>query len=313
MSLRIAANPLSWMNSDIPSLGESIPTEQCISEIALIGYKAVELEDPLRKALKTTPLMLQQKNLELLGGWHSCFLMENSLENELARFKEHLEFLQSHGSSLAIIAECSGSVHRESSVSLSQRPSLQEKDWESLCSKLDTLTRCAHEYQMDLAYHHHMGTLIQDEADIDRLMAGTRELGLLLDTGHLLYAGASPDRVLEKHFNRVNHCHMKNIRCSVLRQMLERDKSFPDAILSGVFTVPGDNGYADDDGFDFFPIIRSLSEGDYDGWIVMEAEQDPAIAHPFSYARLGYQHLQYLVSKASLALEPVNCSELLST
>lgn len=303
MPIRIGANPLCWMNSDIPSLGAHIPVDQCVSEVALIGYKGIELEDPLRKALRETPSILRDRNLELIGGWHSTNLLENDVLTEKDRLKEHLDFLQSQGSSLAIVAECSHATHRNSETGLSKRPVLEADEWARLCRGLESLAEYAEERGMKTAYHHHMGTVVQSEEDIDRLMHGSRKLGLLFDTGHLVYAQANPKSVLEKHINRVTHVHAKNIRFGVLKELLEKDSSFPEAILSGVFTVPGENGYDDTDGLNFSPFVQQLVEAGYDGWLVMEAEQDPAIAHPLTYARIGYQYLHYLLSKALLVCD----------
>ncbi|MFT4552072.1 MAG: inosose dehydratase [Chlamydiales bacterium] len=304
MPIRIGANPLCWMNSDIPSLGADIPVDQCVSEVALIGYKGIELEDPLRKALQKMPSILQDRNLELIGGWHSTNLLENDILTEKSRLKEHLDFLQSQGSSLAIIGECSYATHRNPDTGLSKRPVLETDEWQRLCEGLEALAEYVEERGMKTAYHHHMGTVVQSEEDINKLMDKTSKLGLLLDTGHLAYAQANLKSVLEKHINRVTHVHAKNIRFGVLKELLAKDSSFPEAILEGVFTVPGENGYDDTDGLNFLKLVQQLVEMEYDGWLVMEAEQDPAKAHPLTYARIGYQYLHYLLSKALLYKHP---------
>ena len=303
MSIRIGVNPLCWMNSDIPDLGKNISVEQCISEIAFLGYCGVELEDPMRAPLKKNPSLLSQRNLELIGGWHSSFLLENSFEEEFEKFKKHLELLKSYGSKLVIIADCSFSIHRLVEAPLSTKYKEGEVDWKTLCEGLDSFAIFAKKEGMTIAYHHHMGTIVQNEREIDRLLTGTKELGLLLDTGHLLYAGVEPIRIVDKYFSRITHCHMKNVRFSLLQKALEEDYSFPEAILEGVFTVPGDNSYEDEGGFDFYPIVRTLYEKGYDAYLVMEAEQDPLEADPLAHARLGYSYLRYLVDKASLSLD----------
>jgi inosose dehydratase len=300
MTIRIGANPLCWMNSDIPSLGAHIPVEQCVSEVSLIGYKGVELEDPLRKALQFNSSILEERNLELIGGWHSTKLLENDLSEEKKRLDEHLNFLQSHGSSLVILADCSFAKHRDPNKGLSKRPLLEADEWKLLCEGIEALAEHTEERGMKTAYHHHMGTIVQSEEDIEKLMKGTRKLGLLFDTGHLIYAGANPQNVLEKHFKRITHVHAKNVRFSILKTLLKNDSSFLQAILKGVFTVPGDSGVNDDDGLNFSSLVQKLLAGDYKGWLVMEAEQNPAEANPLQYARVGYQYLHYLLSKSRL-------------
>ncbi len=298
--IRIGVNPLFWMNSDIPSLGEHIPVEQGLSEAALIGYAGVELEDAMRTPLTQTPALLRQRSLELVGGWHSTFLLKNDFEQERQRLIEHLQFLKAFGSDLVILAECSGSIHREPKTPLSKRPSLDKDGWQRLCHGLERLVEIATDHGMRTAYHHHMGTVVQTEHDIDKLINSTTHLQLLFDTGHLVYAGADILSVWEKHSSRVGHIHLKNVRYPRLNAQLRDGASFTDSILAGVFTVPGDNGSEDNEGLEFLPLMKALVRARYRGWLVIEAEQDPRLAHPFAYARLGYQTARYLLSKAEM-------------
>lgn len=300
MKIQVGCNPLSWMNSDIPSLGSHIPVEQCVSEIALIGYRGVELEDGLREGLYLNPNLLSDRNLQLVAGWHGTELLHNEFNTEMQRLMVHMHYLQQHGGHVVNLAEVSRSIHRDPNSRLSDRPTLSESEWQHLALGLDRLSLFIRGQGMVPAYHHHMGTVVQSGRDIDMLMARTHHLGLLLDTGHLVYAGADPMQVLAKHGHRVVHVHAKNVRLSSLREKLIHAAPFTDAVLSGVFTVPGDNGPEDRDGIDFFPVIRGLTALNYSGWVIMEAEQDPSVAHPYSYAKLGYQTLQALLSQVQL-------------
>jgi len=295
MQIKIGASPLSWMNSDFPSLGSHISVDHCLSELSLIGYQGVELEDPFRKVMDRLPQLLLSRKLNLIGGWHALRLLENPLGKELQELDEHLELLQRLGADVAIIADCSFTVHRDRSCPLSKRPYLSESDWGKLCDHLEKVAERVAQAGMFSAYHHHMGTVVQSGSDVDRLMQGTEKLGLLFDTGHFVYAGEDPHAVLDRHLSRVTHVHCKNVRPTVLAEQLQKDSSFIDAILAGVFTVPGDQQDAATPLIDFSYLIEKLLQGNYRGWVVMEAEQDPGKADPYTYAHLGYSTIHSLL------------------
>jgi len=300
MTIRIGVNPLSWCNSDIPSLGATISVEQVLSEAALLGYRGIELEDRLVEPLKQSEDCLARRNLQLVGGWHATHLLENSMELEQARLAEHIAFLKRFGGEVVILAECSGSVHRKYDTPVSWRPRMRLGEWERLTTRLEALHRQIAEAGLVSAYHHHMGTVIQTSDEIDTLMERTESLGLLLDTGHLAYAGADPGLVLAEHSARVTHVHIKNVRYPVVERLLEEDSSFARAIVAGVFTVPGDDGRYGREGIDFAPIFQCLVENGYQGWLIMEAEQDPAKADPLTYAGLGKKAMSFELARARL-------------
>jgi len=292
--IKIGANPLCWMNSDIPGLGSHIPVEQCLIDCHRIGYAGIELEDPFKRIIDRFPSLLKEYHLELVAGWHSTFILaDHDMRKEMESLKRHMDQLHQLGGHVVNLAECSFATHREPR-SLSQRPQLKEVQWLQLCESIDQLAEYLHDQGFISAYHHHMGTVVQSGADIDRLMAGTRHLGLLFDTGHLSYAGDNPLSVLKKHVNRVTHVHCKNVRSEVLKQMITKDSDFFTAILDGTFTVPGDG-----EGVDFCPIVQKLVDDGYSGWLIMEAEQDPKKADPYTYAKLGYDTLKKILEKAN--------------
>lgn len=301
-TIKIGVSPLSWMNSDMPELGSHIPVEQCLIDANNIGYQGVELEDPFRKIIDEFPKLLKKYNLSLAAGWHSTFLLENSLEKELDSLKKHMDVLASLGSHIVNLAECSRAVHREQ-TGLSNRPQLTSDQFKYLGDRLDILAEYLESQGFISAYHHHMGTVIQTAEDVDSLMANTDKLGLLFDSGHLCYAGDDPLETLKKHIHRVTHVHCKNIRSSVLRDKVNSDAPFFSSIVDGAFTVPGDNSDRDVEyAIDFAAIIDFLHEHDYNGWIIMEAEQDPREADPYTYAKLGFDTLNSLVNN----LEKIN-------
>ena len=210
----------------------------------------------------------------------------------MAAAEPHLALLQAMGCTACVFAEVSRAIHGERTTPLSRRPVLSDTDWAVLAPRMDEMARRMAARGLRLAYHHHMGTVIQAEAEIDRLMAQTRDVALLLDTGHLTYAGGDPVRTTHRHGARITHVHCKDVRAAVMADALRRDLPFLAAVLEGVFTVPGDGSV------DFATVFDALAKGGYAGWLVVEAEQDPAKAHPLTYARMGHDHAARLAAQA---------------
>ncbi|MBV8334374.1 MAG: TIM barrel protein, partial [Alphaproteobacteria bacterium] len=216
----------------------------------------------------------------------------------IAAIEPHTCLLAAMGCAVLVYAETSGSIHGDRRRPLSTRPRLGNGDWRNFGARLTELTDHLSARGIGLVYHHHMGTVIESEAEIDRLMAVTGDkVGLLLDTGHAAYAGVHPAALIRRHGARVRHVHCKDIRRDVLVRVRADDTSFLDAVLDGVFTVPGDGC------IDFSGVLAELAAADYDGWLVVEAEQDPAKAPPLAYARLGFVQLCAAAARAGLALE----------
>lgn len=293
MSIRIGINPLTWSNDDMPALGADIPLETCLAEAAAAGYEGVELGHKFPRRAEVLGPLLERHGLALVSGWYSLRLLERDAREELAAMRPHLELLRNLGSGVMVCAEVTGCIHGDPALRLSRRPRLAVGDFERFAARLAELARLMRGEDMRCAYHHHMGTVVQSEEEVDALMACCPpEVELLLDTGHLLYAGGDPERAARRHAARIAHLHCKDIRPDVLRHATNGDTSFLEAVLRGVFTVPGDGC------IDFDAVYAPLREVGYDGWIVVEAEQDPAIADPVTYATLGYRTLNRLTGRA---------------
>ncbi len=295
--MKIGANPLCWMNSDFPSLGGGrISVEQCLSDISRIGYEGVELEDPFMQVLDQLPKMFRSKKLACIGKWHGTHILQNGIEKEMDFLKKHLEMLSKLNAKIAILAECSQSVHQKP-IALSERPRLDEEEFARLAEGLEKMAEYTRSQGFISAYHHHMGTCVQSQEDIDTLMKKTHCLGLLYDTGHLAFAKADFFAVLHNNISRITHVHCKSVRPQVLVKKLQKDSTFYSSVSDGIFTVPGDNQSNESkEAIDFKQIMATLAAHHYSGWIVMEAEQDPTKAEPFTYAQLGYQTLSSLVA-----------------
>jgi inosose dehydratase len=286
MAIEIGINPITWSNDDLPELGGDIPLSTCLAETREAGFAGTELGGKFpRRAAELGPL-LGHYDLKLVSGWFSGNILEREVDAEFDAVVPHLTLLRDLGCRHVVYADTS----RRSDdlfLPLSRRPVLSDGDWRGYGRKITALAERMAAFGVGMAFHHHMGTIVQSEADIDRLMAASGDaVGLLFDSGHCLFSGADPLAVLQRHLWRVVHVHCKDARRDVLDAARARDQSFMQAVLDGVFTVPGDGC------IDFLAILRTLRSRDYDGWVVVEAEQDPRTAHPLSYARMGYRNLR---------------------
>ena len=289
--VRIGINPLTWTNDDLPALGEENSLEKCLTEAKQAGYEGVELGRKFPRDAATLGPILDRHNLRLVSGWYSARLLERSVEEEIKAMRAHQDLLKTLGANAMVFAEVSRCVHGDRSIPLSKRPRMAEKEWTPWCERLDAVARYLEGQGMKMAYHHHMGTVIETEDEVDRMMGSTRSVGLLLDTGHLTVAGGDPMRALERHAKRITHVHCKDVRKDKLAEARRRDCSFLDAVLGDVFAVPGDGS------IDFEPILAGLAKRGYAGWLVVEADQDPAKAHPLTHARIGHDCLRPLAQR----------------
>ena len=290
MSVRLGVSPIGWSNDDLPELGGDIPLDTCLAEAREVGFEGIELGRKFPREPALLQPLLDYHELRLVSGWYSGRLLARSVAEELMAIEPHRALLAAMGCAVLVYAETSGGIAGDRTRPLSSRPSLPDRDWRDFGIRLTELADRLAERGLRLAYHHHMGTVVETTAEIDRLMAETGgSVGLLLDTGHLAFAGADPADIAWRHRRRINHVHCKDVRPGVLARARATDESFLDAVLGGVFTVPGDGA------IDFAAALTALKVADYRGWLVVEAEQDPAKAPPLVYARRGFAHLSAAV------------------
>jgi len=296
MSVRIGINPLTWTNDDMPALGAETPLEVCLSEGKEAGYAGFELGQKFPRTPEILGPILDNHGLSLVSGWYSSNLLERSVDDEIEALQPHLHLLKTLGATAMVFCEVSRCVHGEMETPVRNRPQMSPTEWPVFLERLEEVAKYLETQGVSMAYHHHMGTVIETEADIDRMMQGAPSVGLLLDSGHLTFAGGDPAAVARRYANRIKHVHCKDIRKSVMEDAKNRNLSFLQAVLNGAFTVPGDGC------IDYPSILAVLKESSYEGWLVVEAEQDPSIAHPLTYAKLGYANLTKLCSDAGISV-----------
>jgi inosose dehydratase len=293
MHIRLGINPLTWTNDDMPELGAATPLETCLAEGKQAGFAGFELGNKFpRDAAMLRPIMARH-GLDLVSGWYGSRLLERDVDAEMAAAESHINLLSAMGCKVMVHAEVARAIHGEKTIPLSKRPVMTDADWAIFAPRITEFAKRLKARGLWLAYHHHMGTVIETQAEIDRLMALTSpEVGLLLDTGHLTFAGGDPALAARQHAGRIVHVHCKDIRRAMLHEAKARDLPFLAAVLEGVFTVPGDGCV------NYPAVLKPLAVAGYAGWLVVEAEQDPAKAHPLTYARIGYENLARLAREA---------------
>jgi len=279
-AVRLAIAPIGWTNDDLPELGGEIPFEQCVSEMALAGFSGSEVGNKYPRDPRILNKALGLRGLTICNAWFSSFLTTKPYREVEAEFIKHRDFLHAAGARVIGAAEQGHSIQGLALPVLDAKPVFSDGEWDKLCDGLNKLGKKAAQKGMKLTYHHHMGTGVQTAEEIDRLMENTdpQLLGLLYDTGHLVFAGGDHLAVLKKWISRVGHVHLKDIRAAVLKKVSKEKWSFLSAVKEGVFTVPGDGC------IDFESVFKILKQAKYSGWWVVEAEQDPAKANPFEYA-----------------------------
>lgn len=292
--VKLGIAPIAWTNDDMPDLGSENTFEQCISEMALAGFTGCEVGNKYpRDDIPALKKALSLRNMQICNAWFSSFLLTKPYDEVEKDFTDHISFLKEMGARVVGISEQSYSIQGTDKSVFKDKYIMNDDEWTRLCDGVNRLGKVAKDMGISLTYHHHMGTVVQTAAEIDRLMENTDPelFSLLYDSGHLAYCGEDYIGVLKKYANRVKHVHLKDIRPEVIDKVKKENLSFLEGVRLGTFTVPGDGA------IDFGPIFDILADSGYEGYVLVEAEQDPAKANPFEYA---LKARKYIAEKAGL-------------
>lgn len=279
--VKLGIAPIAWTNDDMPDLGKENTFEQCVSEMALAGYTGSEVGNKYPADPVVLKKALDLRGIQICNQWFSSFLTTQPYEETEKAFIEQVKFLQAMGSKIIGVSEQGHSVQGQLETPIfGCKYIMNDEEWDKVCTGLNKLGKIAKEYGITLTFHHHMGTVIQDPDEVERLMAGTdpEYVNLLFDSGHFTYCGADPLEMVQKYGNRIKHVHLKDVRPEVVEKVKAEKLSFLAGVRLGAFTVPGDGC------IDFDPIFKVLEDAGYEGYMVVEAEQDPAKANPLEYA-----------------------------
>jgi myo-inosose-2 dehydratase len=290
MTIRFGANPIGWSNDDMRELGGDIPLEQCLSEAKAAGFEGMEMGHKFPTEAGALKAVLSKHGLDLVSGWYSAELLRRTADEEMERLRPHFDLLKALGCKVLILAETTGTDHTQPQ---SKRPTVKDGQWPELGKRLTEIADRTLAEGVRVVFHHHMGTPVQSEADIDAMMAATGpSFKLLLDTGHATWGGADPVKLARRYRDRIGHFHGKDVRKAVMERSIAEDWSFQKSVVEGIYTVPGDGA------IDFVSVMKELPG--YSGWMIVEAEQDPKKAHPLTYARMGYANLRRFAAEAGL-------------
>lgn len=292
-NVRLAIAPIGWTNDDMPELGAENTFEQCISEMALAGFSGCEVGNKYPRDIALLKHKLSIRGLQICNAWLSTYFANGRRQQTIEQFIEHRDFLYELGAKVIGCSEQTGSIQSLHKPLFGlDKPVFNDKQWRLLAEGYNLLADIAAEKGMQVCLHHHMGTGVQTRDEIDRYLDEVNNnVYLLFDTGHAYYAEGSQQTMLEilhKHLARTIHVHLKDVRDNVVDEVKKQQLSFREGVVKGTFTVPGDGN------IDFKPVFSMLNHAQYQGWMVVEAEQDPSQANPFDYALKGRQYIRNL-------------------
>lgn len=289
-NVKLGIAPIGWTNDDLPEIGKENTFEQCVSEMALAGFTGSEVGSKYPRDTKVLKQKLELRGIQICNAWFSTFFVDGKKEETIKDFIEHMNFLHEMGAKVIGCSEQSRSIQGQKKSIFKEKTVFTEAEWQLLAEGYNELAKIAAEKGMKVCLHHHMGTGIQTPAEIDKYMEITNDdVYLLFDSGHLYYSEGSQKAmldVLEKYIDRICHVHLKDVRDEVVAEVKANDLSFLEGVVKGTFTVPGDGV------IDFKPIFEILDKHNYKGWMVVEAEQDPALANPLEYAIKGRKYIR---------------------
>ena len=298
MSVKIGISPIAWQNDDLPDITKDYTMEQALRESREIGYTGVERGQRMPHDTEGLRQYLEANDIALCGGWCSGNSLVNDFAAECDATRQQVEQFIALDAPCIVYAECSNTVQGLQNVPVNNRPKLSRDEIMTYGKKISELAKWMADQGMPMAYHHHMGSIIESEDDVNWLMDGSsHEVNLCFDTGHLLFGGGNVMATLDRWGDRVRHVHYKDIRPHIVRDVRDNNQSFLDAVIAGAFTVPGDGC------IDFQEVTHKLKAMDYSGWIVVEAEQDPAKAPPYEYSKLGYDNIVAACNAAGLIID----------
>ena len=296
MAIRFGVSPIAWINDDMPELGGNTPLATVLTDASEIGFHGIELGGKFPRDPQLLRELLGEHGLDLVGGWYSGALLNRPAQAEIAALQPHLKLLQAMGSSVFIFAETSNAIHGERSRALASTPRLDPARWPFFGEALTEVADYVRAQGLSFAYHHHLGTVVERPQDIDAFLKMTGpSVGLTVDTGHAALGGIDPVALIRSNPARIAHVHCKDVRPGVFERVVNGGGSFLDGVLAGMFTVPGDGK------LDYGALMRALADIDYAGWIIVEAEQDPAKADPRRYSELGLETLREEAAAADLS------------
>ena len=298
MKAKLGIAPIAWWNDDLEQLSDDVSLEECLRQANAAGFTGMETGRRFPMDAAVLSPILAQYGISICGGWFSGLLLDGEIATEKERIAEQMAFFKAAGAPCIVYGETARSIQGDRSKPLATKPKLSEEEIAAYARKMTAFGEWCADNGMPLAYHHHMAAVVETEAELDLFMRHSGEgIPLLFDTGHMAFAGGDVLRVIDKHHARISHVHTKDVRMGVIDGLDRTKESFLDAVVKGAFTVPGDGS------LDFETIVRRLAAHGYEGWFVVEAEQDPKVSPPLEMARIGHEELLRVMDAAGYIVE----------
>jgi inosose dehydratase len=293
MEAKLGIAPIAWWNDDLAELSDDVSLEECLNQASIAGFTGLETGRRFPMDMKELGPILARYGISVCGGWFSGLLLDGDIEREKDRIRTQMDFFVAAKAPCIVYGETARSIQGVRSAALSTKPKLSEDEIKTYGRKITPFAEWCADQGMPISYHHHMAAAIETELEVDLLMASSGEaLPLLFDAGHMAFAGGDVMRVIDKHHKRISHVHTKDVRMGVIDKLDRKRESFLDAVVKGAFTVPGDGS------LDFAAIVKRLASYGYEGWFVVEAEQDPKVSPPLEMAKKGHKELLRVMSLA---------------
>jgi Sugar phosphate isomerases/epimerases len=298
MKAKLGMSPIAWWNDDLPELSEDVSLEECLRQSRAAGFTGMEKGRRFPEDPEDLLPILREADVTLCGGWFSGTLVNEDLSANKDRILPMIELFKAVDAPCIVYGEVGLSIQGKRDVPLAGKPRLDESEMRAYGRKVTAFGEWCAEQGMPLSYHHHMAAVVETEQELDAFMNFSGEgIPLLLDAGHLAFAGGDPLRAIDKHHARINHVHVKDIRRNIVDALDRTRQSFLDAVALGAFTVPGDGS------LDFSAIVQRVADYGYEGWFVVEAEQDPKANPPQKMAEIGYRELMRVMTAAGYTVE----------
>ncbi len=293
MRARLGIAPIAWWNDDLEELSDDVTLEECLRQVSLAGFAGAETGRRFPMNMSELGPILRKFRLSVCGGWFSGMLLDGDIEAEKDRIRVQMDFFTAAKAPCIVYGEVARSIQGERTKPLATKPRLNDEEIKAYGRQMTRFAEWCAEQGTPIAYHHHMGAVIETEPELDLLMKNSgAALGLLFDTGHLAFAGGDVLRAIDHHHERIRHVHTKDVRRHVIDRIDRERDSFLDAVVRGAFTVPGDGS------LDFTAIVKRLVSYGYEGWFVVEAEQDPKRNPPLEMAKKGHEELMRVMAAA---------------
>jgi inosose dehydratase len=298
MKAKLGIAPIAWWNDDLEQLSDDVSLEECLRQASAAGFTGMETGRRFPMDAAVLSPILARYGISVCGGWFSGLLLDGEIAAEKDRIAEQMAFFKAAGAPCIVYGETARSIQGDRSRPLATKPKLSEDEIKAYGRTMTAFGEWCCDQGMPLAYHHHMAAAIETEPELDLFMKHTGEgVPLLFDTGHMAFAGGDVLRVVDKHHARISHVHTKDVRAAVIDVLDRAKESFLDAVVKGAFTVPGDGS------LDFEAIVKRLAGHGYEGWFVVEAEQDPKRSPPLEMARTGHKELLRVMDAAGYTVE----------